>query len=215
MSQPFSAPIKDLGGFLCQSGTWEAKPTEEQVDAVNYTDLDVRQDAAVRAFLRLQRAGVTWDDDDGFVARLNENPAFAMTAHKFARIDAFRKLRGRVKNNEPGGPRFRRWSLPTRDLSQVNEDEMGYWLPEEIAAYEEAMIDPNWDAEFEEIECNWQGELAAVEEHGTCAQKEAVKMMRWLYEKKARGEPTDTNAIRCKLRRLRRETGWELNVRLL
>lgn len=207
MSTTFFSQFPSIGEFLCKH---EDGDPIEHIDSVRVTDYDVRQNAALRALCALRKRGIDVTGDEEFVACLNQHRDIALGAIKFARIDEIRKLRGRGES----GSAWRRLHRRISTLPDA-EPETDYLLPEELKALEEALIDPDWEAEFEHIECDWKGELGRLYDEATPAQQEAIRFMRTLKERKDQGLDCTSNAIRSKLKRLRQETGWQLNTRYL
>jgi hypothetical protein len=152
--------------------------------------LDVKQEAALRAFVGLRRLGKEVAAD--IVKSFNAEPKLTAVAYRWAYQDACRRHLGRGK--QPC-PRLRRdWNEP---------------IP-----------DPMQEADLEAVEGNAASEINWLYDHGIEGlsidqTRRVLRTMQRAQEAKERGAGRISASLRQQICRLRKETELPLNVSLL
>lgn len=194
---------QSIGNFICVHN--QNLKMDDRIDEIRASSVDVRQDAAVRMLQYLTHEEVPFETDEEFIEQIDEHGIMARTSLSHAHHDALRKKNGYVYISEDGV------NVGTKPLHPTDRGYRDFKTAKQVDT-DGLMAD---EGEFEVIENWYSSNLQILFNEGTKVQQESIEYMLMLADMKERGEPTNSEKIRSKLKRLRRETGWTLKVNLL
>ena len=180
---------RSVGAFLCVHST---TPPVEDIDRPSL--LDIKQDAALGAWLSLRRLGKDTGPDP--VAAFDAEPRLAWLAYRWAYQEAQRRRRGYGQRPRPVFARL--WLDTPRD--------------DPLDPAQEATLDALVDDHAAEIMHLWHDGIPGLTRDQT---RRVLRLMRLVQVLKAHGVARVPDPIRKRLWKLRRETGLPLDTSLL
>lgn len=205
-------------------------PTPKDViaDKVNETTEDIRQIVAFKAWSYFLGKGLIEGDSEDRENRFREllddetYRGFIYTMRKHTKFNELRKdrMEGASIEKQIYDSALTAVNIVTEGGSKpLNEDYASRLVSLDLMVNTdfdgELNPDPDWDEPFEAVE----GREDAINTLNTLLANpdtaEAVKVMREMQHKKSLGLPTNTDADKSKLKRLRQQTGLPLKVAYL
>ena len=198
-------PGRSIGRFLCLHPT---TPPVENVDQLPL--LDIRQDAALRAWIALAKLGL--DNPDDPIAAFDAAPALAALAYRWAYADALKKRLGR-------GARRRRRASTAQSWDDLAHP-LGSLLLSTLAARLPTLGDPAQEAALTAVQDDAPGDIVRLWRHGfpgvsVPRSRRILRLMRLAQIIRDHGAGRVPNRLHQELYRLRKETGLPLRLDLL